>query len=606
MKKFYLLTLIIITGLFSYSFNKSDEPKDLLPNYVGTQACVCHNSGYINPWKLTLHAQIHMQPTSSTVRPPWTGNVNMGASYGNATVSLTLAGGIYKATINPSSGTPATYDIVYTYGGGYKQRYLVKIGLSYYMLPIQWNLTKYLEYNTGSWASYNPGNWLNADGTLKPINNAFRLKSYDKNCVGCHVTGTKIAKNVTGADTSWVSGWANNNDTTNNKVGCETCHGPGSDHTAAPSTGNIFGPTKMNAAGLQRQQELCGQCHIRSSSTNFTYEYPWKESVDSAYTPGNVLANFIPPWQNYPNAVGGPGVWPDTLTSRQHHQQWQDMSYSSHNNLMNCYKCHDPHKSVNNLPHQLKLDPKDNSTCLQCHTNFGTVGNPNINAIRSHTKHTYDPVNANQSGGTSRCVTCHMTKTAISAVAYDISSHNFRIIRPVKTLQKLGISSPTLGMLNTCAVGCHRNPSTSAGTANVPNLGVGTDATLTNWKESTDSLLADTLNRFFNRQIWTVGIKQITNEIPDNYNLGQNYPNPFNPTTKISFRIPKSEFVSIKIFDITGKEIYTLVGENMTPGDYVVNWESINYNGDDVSSGVYFYRILAGNYVETKRMMLVR
>lgn len=44
----------------------------------------------------------------------------------------------------------------------------------------------------------------------------------------------------------------------------------------------------------------------------------------------------------------------------------------------------------------------------------------------------------------------------------------------------------------------------------------------------------------------------------------------------------------------------------MTPGDYVVNWESINYNGDDVSSGVYFYRILAGNYVETRRMMLVR
>jgi predicted CXXCH cytochrome family protein len=603
MKKLLLLTVALAAGLLSYSFNNDDSKA---AGYVGTQACICHSSTHINPWKATLHAQIHMLPSAGTIRPPWTGNVNMGASYGNATVSLSLIGNVYKATLNPSSGTPVTYDIVYTYGGGYKQRYLVKIGLSYYMLPIQWNLTKYLTFGTGSWASYNPGNWFNASGTLKTIDNAFRKKSYDKNCIGCHVTGTKIAKNVTGSDTSWVGGWANNNDTTNIKIGCESCHGPGSDHASDPAPENIFGPTRMNSAGLQRQQELCGQCHMRSSSTNFTYEYAWKESVDSAYQPGNVLANYIPQWQNFFNAVGGPGVWPDTMTSRQHHQQWQDMSYSAHNNLINCYKCHDPHESVNGLPHQLKLSAQDNSICLQCHTNFGTIGNPNINAIRSHTKHTYDPTNANQSGGTSRCVTCHMTKTAITANAYDISSHNWKVVRPIKTLQKLGISSPTLGMLNTCAVGCHRNPGSASGTSNVPALGVGNDATLTNWKEPTDSLLADTLNRWMNRQIWTVGIQQVSNEVPVNFKLSQNYPNPFNPSTKIGFTVPNSEFVSIKIFDITGREIFTLVGQNMTPGNYVVNWEGVDNRGESVTSGVYFYRMNSGNYVETKKMMLVR
>lgn len=604
MKKLPFAAFVMISVIISYSFIQQ-EAGDAIPGYSGTQACVCHTSTHINPWKTTLHSQIHMTPGPNTVRPNWTGSVNMGASYGNATVSLTLVGNVYKATLNPSSGSPATYDIVYTYGGGYKQRYLVKIGLSYFMLPIQYNLVGYKNNSSGTWASYNPGNWFTASGTLKPIDNAFRKISYDKNCGGCHMTGYKVVKNVTGPDTSWVGNWANSSDTTNNKVGCETCHGPGSDHIAAPSTSNIFGPTRMNQAGLQRQQEVCGQCHMRSSSTNFTYEFPWKESIDSAYQPGLVLSQFIPVWQNYFNTVGGPGVWPDTLTSRQHHQQWQDMSYSAHNNIMNCYRCHDAHRTTN-YPHQLKLSSDSNSICIQCHTNFGTPGNPNITAITQHTKHSYDPLNTNQSGGTSRCVTCHMTKTAISALAYDISSHNWRVIRPIKTLQKLGVSSPTLGMLNTCSVGCHRNPGTGSGTANVPTLGVGTDPTLTDWRQPTDSALADTLNRWFNRQNWVIGIVSISTEIPVGFSLYQNYPNPFNPNTEIKFEVPKSEFISIKIFDITGREVYNLVNMDMKAGTYRVNWTSINNEGDFVSSGVYFYRLTAGDYVQSKKMILVR
>ncbi len=604
MKKTLLISIMLFLGLVLYSFNNADDT-DQTPSYIGTQGCVCHNSGYITPWKTTLHSQIHMTPGPNTVRPSWTGSVSMGSSFGNATVSLSLVGGTYKATLNPSSGSPVTYDIVYTYGGGWKQRYLVRISQSYYILPIQYNLAGYKNNSSGTWAVYNANTWFSATGTLLPINNTFLKKSYDKNCSGCHVTGNDVVKNISGADTSWTATWVNS-DSTNNKTGCETCHGPGSDHAAAPSSGNIFGPVKMNAAGLQRQQELCGQCHIRGASSNFTYEFPWKESVDSIYQPGQVLSDFMVPWQNYPNTTGGPGTWPDTMTSRQHHQQYQDMSYSAHDNQMNCYKCHDPHRIVNNLPHQLKLSSDSNSVCLQCHTNFGTVGNPNISRITAHTKHSYDPLNQNQSGGTSRCVTCHMTKTAITALPYDISAHSWKIVRPIKTLQKLGVSSPTQGMLNTCAVGCHRNPNSSAGTGNVPALGVGTDPTLTNWREPTDSLLADTLNRFFNRQIWTVGIQQTSDVIPDNYDLSQNYPNPFNPSTKIKFTIPKTDFVSLKIYDILGKEVYTLISQKMSAGIYTVDWNSIDYSGDYVSSGAYFYRMITQNYVETKRMMLVR
>jgi predicted CXXCH cytochrome family protein len=294
------------------------------------------------------------------------------------------------------------------------------------------------------------------------------------------------------------------------------------------------------------------------------------------------------------------------MTARQHHQQWQDMSYSNHNNYMNCYtQCHDAHTTTA-FPHQLKKSSANNDICLQCHTTFGTVGNPNVTKIRQHTKHTYDPTNANGSGGTSNCASCHLTKVAITANAYDISSHNFKVVRPIKTLQKMAVTSPTLGMLNTCAVSCHRNPSATSGTQNVPTLGVASDPTLTSWREPTDSLLADTLNRWFNRQNWTVSVQNISTEIPEGFNLAQNFPNPFNPSTEIRFAVPKSEVVSIRIYDITGREVYKLLDQKLGVGSYSVKWNAIDNNGDNVSSGVYFYRMVSGSFAVTKKMMLIR
>ncbi len=135
---------------------------------------------------------------------------------------------------------------------------------------------------------------------------------------------------------------------------------------------------------------------------------------------------------------------------------------------------------------------------------------------------------------------------------------------------------------------------------------VQTDPTLTDWRQPTDSALADTLNRWFNRQNWVIGIQNISTEVPERYELRQNYPNPFNPSTMIEFAIPRSENVSIKIYDITGREVYNLLNMDMKSGTYKVDWLGINNIGDDVSSGVYFYRIIAGDYVQAKKMILVR
>ncbi|HPN39053.1 MAG TPA: T9SS type A sorting domain-containing protein, partial [Melioribacteraceae bacterium] len=88
---------------------------------------------------------------------------------------------------------------------------------------------------------------------------------------------------------------------------------------------------------------------------------------------------------------------------------------------------------------------------------------------------------------------------------------------------------------------------------------------------------------------------------PTTFNLSQNYPNPFNPSTTINFSIPKSTNVKITIFNAIGKEIAVLVNGNFESGEHNVVW-----NADNVSSGMYFYKMEAGNFTSTKKMMLIR
>jgi len=98
-----------------------------------------------------------------------------------------------------------------------------------------------------------------------------------------------------------------------------------------------------------------------------------------------------------------------------------------------------------------------------------------------------------------------------------------------------------------------------------------------------------------------IGVQKISSEIPDKFSLYQNYPNPFNPSTTIRYQIPKEQIVMLKIFDIMGKEIETIVNEKQSPGAYEVNWNALKF-----SSGVYFYKIETEGFTDTKRMLLVK
>ena len=99
-----------------------------------------------------------------------------------------------------------------------------------------------------------------------------------------------------------------------------------------------------------------------------------------------------------------------------------------------------------------------------------------------------------------------------------------------------------------------------------------------------------------------VGLTQNGSEIPTKYDLYQNYPNPFNPTTKIKFDLPKQSVVTLKIYDIAGREISSLINNQQ----YNAGAHSFDFNASNLASGVYFYRIQAGDFTEIKKMMLIK
>jgi len=98
-----------------------------------------------------------------------------------------------------------------------------------------------------------------------------------------------------------------------------------------------------------------------------------------------------------------------------------------------------------------------------------------------------------------------------------------------------------------------------------------------------------------------VGVNNQNNEIPKVFSLSQNYPNPFNPSTVINFSIPKTSMVNMVIYDILGREVMTLVNDVMQPGEY-----NATFDASSLSSGVYFYKIQAGDFTDTKKMLLVK
>ncbi|HZW38544.1 MAG TPA: T9SS type A sorting domain-containing protein [Ignavibacteriaceae bacterium] len=100
---------------------------------------------------------------------------------------------------------------------------------------------------------------------------------------------------------------------------------------------------------------------------------------------------------------------------------------------------------------------------------------------------------------------------------------------------------------------------------------------------------------------WQYVTSQKENNLPFQYSLEQNYPNPFNPSTKIKYTLPKQGLVSIKVFNVLGKEITQLVNEEKPSGEY-----EVEFDGNNLTSGIYFYQIQSGEFLDTKKMVMMK
>jgi len=374
------------------------------------------------------------------------------------TLTLSKAGSVYKVTFtniitpaDPNSGM--VKNVALTYGGGlHKQRYLTKLGNSLYVLPLQFNpqgsdsspdssRTVWSEYNTVSYK------WWDATNKVFFMPEVVgKTKSFDINCAGCHFNGYSVTKNADGEymATGVADYQGEVHPVTGAKqelnIGCESCHGPGSEHSNAGGLGKFIVTPKYLTP--ERESMICGACHTRSKANDkdgLHVENPLDQN-NKMMTPGSTRAAFLATnvtRHDASNVVADGEMWADGKHSKKHHQQYTDFiktkKYRNGTKLLTCASCHDVHAPGTD---QRQLSgTSDNSLCKSCHTTVTDVG-----------AHMTAKTGFNM-GSSTTCLQCHVTKTAksgsgnptsyftgLSGTKYyqnDISSHVFDV--PLKT-----------------------------------------------------------------------------------------------------------------------------------------------------------------------------
>jgi predicted CXXCH cytochrome family protein len=357
-------------------------PASVAATYVGSQSCKpCHASVY-QRWRLTRMANVvvdpHLHPEA----------VLGDFSHPNPLVTFRLS------------------DVAFVYGSKWKQRYFARRGDTYYVLPAQWDIQNrvWRPYHVGKdndwWYAYYPED--NKDRPTGPL------------CDGCHSVNYDIA---TGRVTEW-------------NVGCERCHGPGSEHVRQPSPANIVNPSRLDFVAAN---DVCIQCHSQGRPKanpiqNFYYDWA------AGFIPGARLSGV---WDLEEHKLGQTTFthYPDG-EARKNRMQGNDFVQSlMYRRGVTCFSCHDVHGTENPAD---TLKP-GNALCLECHGPQSPNGPRE--SLEAHTHH-----RAGTSG--SLCVNCHMPRIAPEIANVSIRGHTFRFVTPSMT-RDYGIPNPCLDCHNT-------------------------------------------------------------------------------------------------------------------------------------------------------------
>ncbi|HYM75806.1 MAG TPA: c-type cytochrome [Candidatus Dormibacteraeota bacterium] len=357
-------------------------------HYTGSQACAkCHQQIY-ERWKKT--------PMANVVRDP--------REHPEATIPDLATNNVSKFTKE---------QVAFVYGSLWKQRYFTKIGDDYFPFPAQWDVAN------RAWRPYHVpekgGDWW---GAVYPSDNMQRPTG--PTCDGCHSVGYDI-------HSKQVAEW---------NVGCERCHGPGSEHVAHPVRGNILNPSEMNSVAAS---DTCIQCHSQGQPRSNPIEgkyYDWPVG----YNVGLKLADF---WKLEDCTLGQTTFYyfPD-CTAHKNRMQGNDFAQSvMYRHGITCASCHDVHGTEN----YAQLRKPANQICLDCH-GPATANGPRTATLEAHTHH------KDGSAG-SQCVACHMPAIETEGVPGTfVHAHTFRFLSPEMT-DKYGIPNP--------CTSCHKDKSTA-------------------------------------------------------------------------------------------------------------------------------------------------
>ncbi len=305
------------------------------------------------------------------------------------------------------SDPPRTYPVEMTYGGGlYKQRYLYRAGNALFPF-VQFNTAgkdAYADRTRKPWRDYH-ADWLFNEETRK-LTDPPKKKSFEIECASCHFTGYTLTPTVAG---DFVAGAVNDpngeadidGDGIPNElnIGCEVCHGPGSEHAKASrarKAATIVSPAKLSS---ERATVICDQCHSRPQG-NLKNDQPVSKE-NRMLIPGISRNEYLTNHTTREDAAQK-DFWGDGVHSKGHHQQGTDLirskKYINGTQLLTCATCHDPHGRTQ-VKHQLRMEVRDqkNSLCASCHTGVD---------VKAHTAKAvgmeHEQIN---------CVDCHATKT---------------------------------------------------------------------------------------------------------------------------------------------------------------------------------------------------